>query len=291
MKRCAFLSMNDLAYFECYDHLLFEPLANYNWQVEEVPWRSPSADWDRYDAVVIRSPWDYQDTPELFIEVLQNIDASSALLENSLDIVRWNLDKRYLREMAGRGITIVPTLWREQLEADDLPALLDHFPGTEIIIKPVISANADHTYRIGPEVSRATWSTIHNAFTGRPLMVQPFMKQIIDEGEYSLFYFGGQYSHTVLKRPGPGDFRVQEEHGGTLEAVEPDDHLRATGDQTIRALPESTLYARADYVHTADNNFALMELELIEPSLYFNMDPASPERFARHFDRWMEDHL
>ena len=109
------------------------------------------------------------------------------------------------------------------------------------------------------------------------------------EGEFSLFYFGDTYSHTILKTPKQDDFRVQEEHGGRLKKVEPEKALQKIGKEILDQLEPQPLYTRIDFVRTAEDGFALMELELIEPSLYFNMDPESPERFANVFDDWMNN--
>lgn len=283
--------MASLDAFECYDHLLFEPLADRGWQTEEIPWRNEETDWNRFDAVIIRSPWDYQDDPDSFIRVLETIDQSSAHLENSLNIIRWNLDKRYLREMDQKGIPVVQTLWKKQLTASEIDPLFQEFQTDELIIKPVISANADHTYRITRNFNDQIAEKLSRIFANRPLMVQPFKANIVSEGEFSLFYFAGKYSHAILKTPQKGDFRVQEEHGGRLKRVTPEHSLRALGRKTMQSLPETPLYARADYVRTSGHNFALMELELIEPSLYFNMDPDSPDRFAEQFDHWMQPYL
>ena len=117
-------------------------------------------------------------------------------------------------------------------------------------------------------------------------MVQPFMHRVLHEGEFSLFYFGNEYSHTVLKKPKPTEFRVQEQYGGTLRLVEPEAVLLQQAQDALAAVTPQPFYVRADFVRT-NAGFALMELELIEPSLYFNMDPASPRRFAAAFDRWM----
>lgn len=291
MKRCAFLTMASLDAFECYDHLLFEPLASRGWHTEEIPWRNEDVDWNRFDAVIIRSPWDYQDDPKRFISVLETIDQSTAHLENSLHIVRWNLNKQYLREMQQKGIPIVQTLWKEQLSKSEIMPFFDKLQSRELIIKPLISANADHTYRISRKVKAETVENLAQIFSDRRLMVQPFMENIISEGEFSLFYFAGKYSHAILKTPQKDDFRVQEEHGGRLKSITPEQPLRDLGRRTMQLLPETPLYARADYVRTSNQNFALMELELIEPSLYFNMDSNSPERFAEQFDRWMQPHL
>jgi glutathione synthase/RimK-type ligase-like ATP-grasp enzyme len=118
-------------------------------------------------------------------------------------------------------------------------------------------------------------------------MVQPFVNAIVDEGEYSLFYFGGVYSHTILKSPKRGDFRVQEEHGGRITAVAPEHDLRETADNIVASISQ-LLYARVDLVRNDSGKFLLMELELIEPALYFRMDEESPRRFATALDELMK---
>ncbi|MBU0655334.1 MAG: hypothetical protein KJ914_09410 [Gammaproteobacteria bacterium] len=285
MKRCAFLSMEDLSGFVCYDELLLEPMQRYGWQVQTVAWRDRTVDWNAFDAVIIRSCWDYQDAPEQFLAVLQNIEHSTARLENPLEVVRWNLKKHYLRDLQAKGIPTVPSVWLDGLEADSLPQLFTHFQTAEIILKPVVSATAFDTFRLTPESAAAQAAQLAATFRQRECMVQPFLPAIIDEGEYSLFYFGAEYSHTILKTPKDGDFRVQEEHGGLLRSVEPEPALLELSRKALAIIPAPTLYARVDWVRT-DNGFALMELELIEPSLYFNMDAGAAERFVRVLTDW-----
>lgn len=289
MPRCAFLTMDSLDEFEVYDDLLIKPLSQLGWSVDMVSWRDRQVDWNTFEAVIIRSPWDYQQDAQLFMQVLEEIDQSSARLENPLDLVKWNIDKTYLRELEQEGILIVPTLWGRRLEAEQLDKAFEQLDTRELVIKPTVSANADDTFRVKQEVKLQTKREMLRTFYDRAYMIQPFMKSIVTEGEFSLFYFGGEYSHTILKTPGKGDFRVQEEHGGILASVEPETKLLKRAQQTMARLQPQPLYARADYVRTEDDDFALMELELIEPSLYFNMDPESPRRFARIFDRWMKE--
>jgi len=289
MPRCAFLTMDSLDEFEVYDDLLIKPLSQLGWSVDMVSWRNRQVDWNTFESVIIRSPWDYQQDAQLFMQVLEEIDQSSARLENPLDLVKWNIDKTYLRELEQEGILIVPTLWGRRLEAEQLDKAFEQLDTRELVIKPTVSANADDTFRVKQEVKLQTKREMLRTFYDRAYMIQPFMKSIVTEGEFSLFYFGGEYSHTILKTPGKGDFRVQEEHGGILASVEPETKLLKRAQQTMARLQPEPLYARADYVRTEDDDFALMELELIEPSLYFNMDPESPRRFARIFDRWMKE--
>ncbi|WP_445664782.1 ATP-grasp domain-containing protein [Fodinibius sp. AD559] len=291
MKRCAFLSMDNLDDFEVYDHLLLEPLKELGWHAEEISWRSNDINWNSYDAVIIRSPWDYQKEPQAFLDVLAEIEQSDAVLENSLKIVKWNIDKTYLRDLESRGIKIVPSLWYQKFNTDLFPSVFTDLKSEEIVIKPTISAGADNTFRIHKSNYGIFVDDLKSVFKDRPFLAQPFMNNITEEGEFSVFFFGDTYSHTILKTPKNDDFRVQEEHGGRLKKVEPEKHLLKTA-RTMRDMIEpEPLYTRADYVRTPDNTFALMELELIEPSLYFNMDPESPKRFAKAFDKWMTQKL
>jgi glutathione synthase/RimK-type ligase-like ATP-grasp enzyme len=119
-------------------------------------------------------------------------------------------------------------------------------------------------------------------------MVQPFLKNIIKEGEYSLFFFNGKFSHSVLKKPKENDFRVQEEHGGNIQPLKVNTELISIAENIIKQLFTVPLYGRVDLVRNTQNEFAIMELELIEPSLYLNKDPQSPQRFAEAFVERME---
>ncbi|RDV25509.1 hypothetical protein DXV75_09425 [Alteromonas aestuariivivens] len=282
MSRVAFLSMDNLEDFFVYDDLLAEPLARAGWQVSSVPWRDSAINWNDYDVVVVRSCWDYQQSPQEFEQCLRRINESSAQLQNPLDLMLWNLHKTYLKELAEKGVPIVPTAWAEHFNRDWLEQQFACFNADELIIKPVLSANADDTFRLTLETLDNMEAELGRLFSHRAHMVQPFVGSVVSEGEYSLFYFSGQYSHAILKKPKHGDFRVQEEHGGALLAVEADEALRQLSHQALAAMPASALYARVDVIRTPAG-WAIMELELIEPSLYFNLDPQSPQRFVDAF--------
>lgn len=278
MRTCAFLTTDDLAGYVTDDQLAEAPFAEIGWKVEHVPWRR--GEWERYGAVVIRSTWDYHKHPGEFLAVLEEIARSGIRLANPLELVRWNARKTYLRDLEDRGLPVVPTLWDPS--PDDL--LFDELGTDEIVIKPVVSASAFHTYRL------RRGDRMEAAFADREVLVQPFLRSIVEEGEYSLFFFGGELSHAVLKSPKEADFRVQEEHGGLIEPIEPPAFLVELGQRIVESLPVPPLYARVDLAALdsgGDSGYALMELELIEPSLYFRTDPESPRRFARAFDAWM----
>lgn len=282
-RRCCFLSMDTLDGYTNDDDLAIGPLGDLGWDVETVSWRDTNVDWNGFEIVVIRSTWDYQSDPAAFLEVLQRIESSDALLENSLDIVNWNLDKRYLRDLSKKGVKVVPTIWDGVYNEVSFGNWLEETGTDEIIVKPAISATAQHTYRL-----RTFDPELVPVFADRPFLVQPFLDSIVDEGEYSLFYFGGEYSHTILKAPKPKDFRVQEEHGGIITAVEPTDELLNAGRTVFDTISPGPLYARVDLVRDAEGELAVMELELIEPALYLRMDPDSPRRFAAALDGRMK---
>ena len=280
MRRAAFLTLSDPADFVIDDDLAHEPLRRRGWQVDTVPWDAQGVDWRRYDIVVIRSTWDYQNQPAAFLDTLAAIEGSGTRLENSLDIVRWNMQKTYLRDLAAHGVPTLPTLWRERLRPGQLLPLFDSMRSEEIVIKPVVSANAQGAYRLDRDSARTQAAEIEAHYAERPLMMQPFEPTVVSEGEYSLFYFNGEYSHCVLKVPKRGDFRVQEEHGGDIRALTADPALLAAGAAAMAATPDKLLYARADFVRDRDGEYRVMELELVEPALYLRMDPGAPDRFA-----------
>jgi glutathione synthase/RimK-type ligase-like ATP-grasp enzyme len=279
MPRCAFLSTDNLEEFFVYDDLVKPFLRRLGWAVEDVSWRNKYVNYNEFDLVIVRSTWDYQDDPDAFVKCLERIDASSARLENPLSLMRWNLSKDYLKALAEKSVPILPTLWYEQYDSTMLNQAFEHFKSDELIIKPLVSANADHTYRFRKNDITPLTEILMTTFAERPFMVQAFESSIIKDGEYSLFYFDGVFSHAICKRPAQGDFRVQEEHGGQLEAIKPTDDMLLLAKQTINALPAPALYARVDMLNTS-HGLAIIEVELIEPSLYFNMDVESAQRFA-----------
>lgn len=287
MKKCAILTMDFLDDFVVYDYLLDKPLNDLAWSVEHVSWHKKDVNWNQYSAVVIRSTWDYQDDVDTFMQVLLEIENSSAILLNSMQTVQWNINKNYLREVEEKGAVTIPTLWLEKFDFNLIAEYFNHFKTEQIVIKPTISANSDNTFWLKKESFNKQKNLLEESLVNRQLMVQPFIPAIIEQGEYSLFYFAGTYSHCILKTPKAGDFRVQEEHGGILKSINPNQKMLRVAQTALETTPEKVLYARIDLVEH-DGEYMLMEIELIEPSLYFEFDKKAAFRFSQALDQWVK---
>ena len=286
MPKCAFLTIENLDGWFVDDDIVHAPLNAIGWEVDDVVWNS-DANWDQYDVVVIRSPWDYQSNLEQFRSVLQQIESSTAALTNCLKTVNWNIDKNYLFELQQNGVEIVPTKRFDTMTDGDMSSLFQAFGTDMVVVKPTIGANADDTFKIYLDTPKAEIETICESYSSKPCFAQPFVNSIVDEGEFSLIYFDGKFSHSIIKTTKPGDFRVQEEHGGgVLRLPSPEPTLVAAADKVMSALPvPPPLYARVDLVRTDHGSFALMEVELIEPCLYFRFSEQAASSFARTIDR------
>ena len=279
MRRCAFLTLHDPTGFVMDDDLAIAPLAKRGWTVDTLPWDRAGVDWRSYDLVVLRSTWDYQHHAERFLATLATIEAGGTRLENSLAIVRWNMQKTYLHDLDVQGVPVVPTVWRDRLGAGELVPLFESLQTDQAVIKPVMSGNAQGAWRLDRRRAKLHAAEIEAFYAHRALMLQPFERGILAEGEFSLIYFNGALSHSILKVPKRGDFRVQEEHGADILAVTAEPALRAAGEAAMKAIGQPLLYARADLVRHGDE-FRVMELELVEPAIYLRMDPGAPDRFA-----------
>jgi len=282
--------MDTLDEFVAYDKLLDQPMAECGWQTQHISWRKKNVDWSQFAAVIIRSTWDYQDDAQAFMQVLAEIENSGAVLLNSHAIAQWNINKNYLREVEQKGAKVIPTIWLETFDYSLIENYFKHFDTLQIVIKPTISANSDNTFWLKSHDYQHRKKTLETSLYKRQLMVQPFIPAIVEEGEYSLFYFAGEYSHCILKTPKAGDFRVQEEHGGLLQSINPNEELLTAAQQALKTIPEKVLYARIDLVQF-HGQYQLMEIELIEPSLYFNLDKNAATRFSIAFANWMTDKL
>eukprot|EP01137_Pigoraptor_chileana_P002360 Opistho-2@41095 len=275
--------------------------ASHGFAVEYVSWTKCAADWASYDLVVIRSTWDYYEPSKCgrFAEWLKSLRDGGVAVANSVDVMLWNMNKVYLRELAESGIGDLPAcIWLEKMSEVkvDLKRTLGERGWSEVVVKPTVSAGSDRTNRITLETASEYDEWLRTELQVSDMMVQQYVPSIV-EGEISLHFFGGVYSHSVIKRPKAGDFRVQNIHGGKIEAYSPEAKGLSLAQRIVDGTPaKDCLYVRVDLVVRPwtsaassssspptwdERGYYLMELELIEPMLYLHYDSNAPTAFAK----------
>lgn len=260
-----------------------EELLRHGIAVRPVVWDSPYGGLP--EAVVIRSCWDYHLRADRFIEWARRIESVGAKLWNPAEVVKWNADKRYLYDLADRGIAIPET--ELPSPGETLAEVLERRGWSIAVVKPRISASAHETWVTSTLLAPSQQEAFDSlAARGPGCMVQEFLPEVVEQGEWSLMFFDGAFSHAVLKRPATGDFRVQHEHGGSTEAASPPPALISQAAAILRTVDHPILYARVDGIERS-GAFILTELELIEPFLFLAYDPASPARFAEAINAYM----
>jgi glutathione synthase/RimK-type ligase-like ATP-grasp enzyme len=280
-RRITLITGQDMPSPDSESSLIVEALASLGVDSEVVVWRE-KRDWSAAQLIVLRTPWDYADHLTCFLAWVTHV-ASVSRLQNDADVVRWNLNKRYLLELARHGVPIVPT---EVLALGDKvgPTSFLHDFATrhrtnEIIIKPTVGINATGAVRAVPDDPALAQHLSILLKTGDAL-VQPFVPAILSTGEVSLVFLGSSYSHAVRKLPRAGDFRVQDNHGGSVQAYAPSAKEIETARAALAVAPAPTTYARVDMVDLHGTP-AVMELELIEPELFLRLSPTAVETLAR----------
>ncbi len=262
------------------DALAAEALALQGYAVEARRWDDPDVDWSDYSAVIPRMTWDYHERVGEFETWLEKLDVTGARVINPLPLLRWNLRKTYLAELESRGVPIVPTTWHESsygAAEKIIESLLALPPESQWVLKPIISAGAYQTLKFRAADARYLKSEIESLVALGTVMQQPFLEEIAERGEWSLYFFDGKLAHSVHKKPKSGDFRVQPEYGGTSEVKAPTADLVRVAQATVEAAPSLPVYARVDLVELTSGPH-LMELELIEPNLFLRIAPASSAR-------------
>lgn len=242
-------------------------------------WDIPSDEWNSFDLVIIRSCWNYHLKIDEFQQWLDRMEREQVKLFNSARIVRCNLHKHYLKELEMMGVLLPDTIWLQKGEHKNLGQLLHQANWSAAVAKPAISASAFNTFLLSLENAQDHQPKFDEAISAQDMIVQQFIPEIVSEGEWSLMYFGKKFSHAILKRPAPKDFRVQHEHGGTYQNATAPSVAQDEAEKILAMINEPLLYARIDGV-LSNGRFLLMELELIEPSLFLDKKPESANAFA-----------
>lgn len=247
-------------------------------------WADPAVDWSRIPAALFRTTWDYFHRFGEFAPWLERV-AGQARLFNDAALVRWNMDKHYLRDLDRAGCRVVPTVYLERGDPHPLARHVADAGFAECILKPAVSGGARHTYRFMAEQSARHEALFRSLIAAEAMMLQPFVASVPSEGETSLILIDGGCTHAIRKRPKAGDFRVQDDFGGTVHPHEPTLAERDLARRAIAACPGDALYARVDLVRGASGDPEIMELELIEPELFFRFGPHAADRLAEGIAR------
>jgi glutathione synthase/RimK-type ligase-like ATP-grasp enzyme len=288
MMEIAFVTYQQAPEMNEHDRLVADILGKRGVAVSSCVWDSPEIDWDRFDCVIIRSAWDYYLKPDQYAKWLRSFCDSSGRLWNPPRAVLQNMNKQYLMDLAAGGVNAVPTTYLPAGAGVELPDLLKHCGSENSVVKPAISGCAHGTWRTSLATAAADRHKFAEQLRCQDLLLQPYMSEVASQGEWSLVYFDGCYSHAVLKRPAPGDFRVQREFGGESDPAKPSPRLVLEAQAVLAAVNCSLLYARVDGIERA-GRFMLMELEINEPFLFLGFCAGAAERFAEAIMRRLAD--
>lgn len=245
-------------------------------ELVEIDWCAPLERFDGLDAVLLGTAWDYQDRAKEFLARLETLEARGVSVCNPPEVVRWNIDKRYLQALAEAGATVVPTAWHDDPGRAEVEAAMDAFGTARVVVKRQVGAGGlgQHSFT-GETLPDPSWRM------DRPAMIQPFLPAILSEGEFTFVFVNGRFSHGVNKRAAAGEYRIQSLFGGSETRYEPGAADLATAEAVVAALPfPDLLYARVDMVRLPCGDLAVMECELIEPYLYPEQGPDLGERLA-----------
>lgn len=260
------------------DLILSEILNELNVSYEFEIWSDTSVNWKTYELILIKSPWDYFDRYAEFLLWCDKISQLSIPVWNPIEVIKWNSDKSYLKKIQEKGFPIVPTRFLEKGSKLDLSKAFEGFDTDQLIFKPSVSGGAKNTIKISKGDWKNTEPTLTALLAEEDYLLQPFVKEVAEVGEYSYLYFDGKFSHAILKKAKKGDFRVQHFFGGSIGKVNPDPEQLEYFGKLLEAFAKDCLYARIDGVWK-EGEFYLMELELIEPYLFLFLSDAARENY------------
>lgn len=266
------------------DKLVVDAIKKLGHSVTRVGWDDKSYNWSETSVVLIRGIWDYFERFDEFKPAFKNI-ASATQIVNPAKLIWWNIDKHYLQDLALKGINIVSTSFIEAGDEHSLESIFQQSGYKKAIVKPAVSGTARHTYILEKNNVTEIEAQILHLRKKEAFLLQPFVNSITSKGEVSHMLFDGEYSHSVLKKAKAGDFRVQDDFGGTIHDYKASEVEVGFAQKVVDACEIKPLYARVDVVWDNDDNLALAELEVIEPELWFRKNPEAADLLARGISR------
>ena len=284
--RIALASCSNLPGWEVDDAPFHQSLALRGVEVAHPVWDDPTVDWSTFDACLIRTTWDYMEKQEAYVHWAEEVSRQIPFF-NPPEIIRWNTEKTYLRDLAQQGVRIAPTVFLEKGATVDVADLMAAKGWGQGFIKPVVGATARETLRFPTDASGLEKAQLHlqRLLESEAMMLQPYLKAVEEVGELSALFMGGQFSHAVRKVPQPGDYRVQDDFGAkdfpvelTAEQMDLAHFIVALAAE--RSPTGELLYARVDWLTDDEDRLVLTELELVEPSLFFRHGPNAGDQLA-----------
>lgn len=262
---------------------------------EPVLWSDSQVDWSAFDALVVRSCWEYHTRPDCFRDWLRSVENTDAVLLNPAEVIRWNLHKFYLRDLAERGVSVLPTAWVERSTDVDLQTVLRENGWREAVVKPAVGTSSTGVWRTSVAEASDQQERFETLVSDGDVLVQEFAPEITD-GERSLVFFEGSFSHAVRSLPTTGEFRSHPSYGGTTEPYEPPREIVSQATEVLQiacdglgVAPTDLPYARVDGIER-ENDLLLMELELVEPYLSLDASEGALDAFADAIVSQLERH-
>lgn len=265
------------------DELVINALKEKNLSVVKKDWNDSIFDWETTRSILFRSTWDYFDKFELFKKWF-NKTKNKCLMINSTETIEWNIDKHYLLDLQEHQIPIPNSEFIKRGSSIDLSLLMQKKNWNEIVVKPTISGAAKNTYRLKEEEIIQFGPTWEKLIYKEDFIVQEFQNNVISEGEVAMIVIGGKFTHAVLKKAKEGDFRVQDDFGGSIAIYNPNEEMVKLAEKCTRILTPIPSYARVDIIRDNLGELAVSELELIEPELWFRLNPNAAQKLAQHVD-------
>lgn len=259
--------------------LLQNALIEKGYKVDRTYWDNPDYDWTQTRALVFRTVWDYFERFDEFWPWVEKVNQVTQLI-NPISLLKWNIDKHYLQDLASRGIEIVPTYFVDRNNYKSLSLVCSKMQWKDIVIKPAISGAAFETYKIMESELESKEALFKKLVSERDMLVQPYQSTITELGEASLMVLNGKYTHAILKRAKPGDYRVQDDFGGTVHAYEPTAEEITFAEKVFAACDPMPAYGRADIIWDEQGSIYLSELEIVEPELWIRNHPPAANDFA-----------
>ena len=265
------------------DELVINALKEKNLYVVKKDWNDSIFDWETTRSILFRSTWDYFDKFELFKKWF-NKTKNKCLMINSTETIEWNIDKHYLQDLQEHQIPIPNSEFIKRGSSIDLSLLMQKKNWNEIVVKPTISGAAKNTYRLKEVEIIQFGPTWEKLIYKEDFIVQEFQNNVITEGEVAMIVIGGKFTHAVLKKAKEGDFRVQDDFGGSIAKYNPSEEMVKLAEKCTRILTPIPSYARVDIIWDNLMDLAVSELELIEPELWFRLNPNAAQKLANHVD-------